>query len=213
MAAGEVLDIDLEWEEGERRIESLLSAQEKHYKHRTARIDIKNLSGDENVMNDIVFDQVPDHAVINKASWDQAYGTRYTIESQHGSLTMQCHCIENGTLQIDLLGICERRGDGSCYPWWICYESMTVNEKEIFTGPLYAWHNKRAQFFFDTNVYGKDFKIEIAWKSAEEGIDALLREKEAMQKELESIRSAAGSRGGNYKGAFMRKRRSSAGKQ
>jgi hypothetical protein len=118
-----------------------LAIKEHLLKYITARIDIKNLGTEENV---IVVAKISDsNAKIQKPAWfKNETGQGTVIQSTKGNMTLEIKCIGDGVLKVWLRGLDCRDRNKKRFPVWIDYKSIKIDGREILSAPVATWHDK-----------------------------------------------------------------------
>ncbi len=140
-----------------------LAIKEHLLKYITARIDIKNLGTEENV---IVVAKISDsNAKIQKPAWfKNETGQGTVIQSTKGNMTLEIKCIGDGVLKVWLRGLDCRDRNKKRFPVWIDFTRLDINGKCIFADSHVVWHDK--PFVFKTDVTdGENLRLDVVWKA------------------------------------------------
>ena len=138
-------------------------------KYITARIDIKNLGTEENVI--VVTESSDPNAKIQNPAWfKNETGQGTVVQSTKGSMKLEIKCIGDGVLKVWLRGIDCRDRNSKRFPVWIDFTRFSINDKCIFTDSHVVWHDK--PFVFKTDVIdGENIRLEIGWKALDTASD------------------------------------------
>ena len=132
-------------------------------KYQTARIDIKNIGGENNSI-DIV--KISDkNAKIDYPDWfTDNFGQGMTIHSTAGNLYLQIKCHNPGELMMRFIGPDIRDNNQNRIPVYINYTNIYINEQNFNDSEKIVWHDN--PLIFKKQVKNSEIvKIAVKWKA------------------------------------------------
>lgn len=131
-------------------------------KYVTARINLKNIGNQENTIEIIKNSDI--NSKIDYPQWfSNETGKGLLIHSTKCNLDLEIKCINRGELIISLLGMGFTDKIGNFFPIFITFTSFKINDEEILSEPVSAWHNE--PYHFKRIVKNSEIvKIHVEWK-------------------------------------------------
>lgn len=166
---GEILDIYVSWEpisllnstEIEENIMDL-SSLNKLKKYNTARIDIKNEGNSKNTIK--VLENSDTFSITNYPSWfANEKGSGLSIESSKGELHLKLKCVQDGELNIKLLGI-DYRIEGTRLPIYINFKKFMINNQTILNSNNILSHDDNYVYTKPYVQHGEIIDIYLSWE-------------------------------------------------